>query len=68
MGVHCQGHLEVYGVFHFLYQQLHDGFLLGPEGVDDQLIVHLKDQLRFQSLAFKTVLDLDHGDFNDVRG
>ena len=48
MGIHSQRHLEIHSIFHFLYQQLHNGFLLSLEGVDDELIVHLEDQLGFQ--------------------
>ena len=64
---YLQNHRQIGGIFHVPFQKFpNDVDFLGRR-LNDQLIVHLQDQLRLKSPLPQLVPHADHGDLHDVR-
>src|SRR5919204_1964589 len=59
-------HRELVGGHHLLARGRHDAVLLFARRLEDELVVHLQDDARAQSVTTETIAHADHADLHDV--
>ena len=67
MYIRNQRHAQRSGAFHALLNERYDALLLACRALDDQLVVHLQNELCLKAFALQLLMDGIHGDLDDVR-